>query len=543
MSDSLLKSPASKNIFRSQEVNLLIAIFLAIVAITFLDSNHNYWHKAGENTVQIIRQATLLGMFSLGAAIVIIAGGIDLSSGSVIAFSGTICAAVMLLIAPEAMQSGGQIPLDGWVIFCGIAAAILAGFLIGSLHAWLITVVGLPPFVATLATLVGLRSLARALCRSATEAISGGQGTQIDVNDLGFRYLSTSVWIPALVFIVLALLCWLLLSRTVVGRHIYALGGNEEAARLSGIQTDKLQWLAYCLSAILSSVAGVFYIGEQAVAAPQSLGLGYELNGIAAAVVGGCSLAGGIGTIHGTVLGALFLRIVMDGVAKIVKTGADLYEGLIVGIVVVFAVAFSQSGETRRGSRFFAGSLGIVTIVNLALLAAAMAALVGPKLWQTSHLDQKHLAVLASGLTVCFLFLIRSSISRKRRRFFGTTIVVLFGVAAFQLDAWLPVLRYQWAEQAVVELGGTVETLADENKVAKLSNLDIDDDKLKKLAAKLKYLTNLTEIHLDGTKVTGQGLESLEQVKSLKRIKVTNTPFAKSGVRLPRSINDLELID
>src|SRR5204863_6688681 len=133
-----------------------------------------------------------------------------------------------------------------------------------------------------------------------------------------------------------------LLSRTVTGRHLYALGGNEEAARLSGIRTDRLKWFAYCFGSVTASIAGILYICDQSVADPQTLGRGYELNAIAAAVVGGCSLQGGIGTIPGTVLGCLFLRTVIDGIAKIIKTGADVYEGLIVGIVVVIAVAFIQ---------------------------------------------------------------------------------------------------------------------------------------------------------------------------------------------------------
>src|SRR5207302_9976421 len=108
---------------------------------------------------------------------------------------------------------------------------------------------------------------------------------------------------------------------------------------------------------VLSSVAGIIYIGATSVAEPQTLGVGYELNAIAAAVVGGCSLQGGVGTIPGTVLGVFFLRIVMDGIAKIIKTGADVYEGMIVGGVVVVAVALTQFREaSKRGKRLFAGS-------------------------------------------------------------------------------------------------------------------------------------------------------------------------------------------
>ncbi len=182
------------------------------------------------------------------------------------------------------------------------------------------------------------------------------RSTQIQIFDADFRYLATSVWIPAVICCLLAVGLSILLRHTVAGRHLYALGGNEPAARLSGIRTDRLKWLAYCTSAMCASLAGILYIGEQSVADPQTLGRGYELNAIAAAVVGGCSLQGGVGTVSGTVLGCLFLRSVIDGIAKIIKTGADVFEGLIVGIVVVMAVTFSQwRASGQRGKQFFAG--------------------------------------------------------------------------------------------------------------------------------------------------------------------------------------------
>src|SRR5262249_40192923 len=150
-----------------------------------------------------------------------------------------------------------------------ITGTLAVGLLTGSLHAWLITVVGLPPFVATLATLVGLRSLSRAIIETVTASAWTAKSTQIQIFDERFRYLATSVWIPVVLFLALAALTWLLMSRTVVGRHLHALGGNEQAARLSGIPTDRLKWLAYCLSALLSAVAGILYIGEESVADPQ----------------------------------------------------------------------------------------------------------------------------------------------------------------------------------------------------------------------------------------------------------------------------------
>src|SRR5262249_49495248 len=245
-------------LFRRTEVGLLAAIAVVVALTALLDRKHNYLRDPKTSAVDILRQTALLGTFALGSAIVIIAGGIDLSSGSVIAFSGTVCATLLLVLAPEAMQNPEH-PLGLGVIVLAIAGTLLVGVLSRSLHAWLITVVGLPPFVATLATLVGLRSLGRALIENVTAAFSPdgkAKSTQIQIFDEQFRYLATSVWIPVALFVALAVLTWVLMSRTVVGRHLHALGGNEQAARLSGIQTDRLKWLAYVLSAVLSSLAG-----------------------------------------------------------------------------------------------------------------------------------------------------------------------------------------------------------------------------------------------------------------------------------------------
>jgi ribose/xylose/arabinose/galactoside ABC-type transport system permease subunit len=321
------------------EWGLATATLLVVLVTMALDGGRSssYFVFPQASLQDIFRQTSLLGIFALGSAVVIIAGGIDLSSGAVIAFAGTFCAMLMMLMVPESMRNETAL-LDApiYVITAAVLLTLLAGLAIGSLHAWLITRVGLPPFVATLATLVGLRSLARAMI------LRTMGGTQISVNAEGFRALGNSVPLITVLFLTLAAGVWLLMSKTVTGRRLYALGGNEQAAHLCGLRTDRLKWFAYCLSAVLSSLAGILYVGQQAVAEPHSLGYGYELNAIAGAVVGGCSLQGGAGTIPGAVLGVLFLRVVIDGVAKVINADSEVYEGLIVGAVVVLAVAYNQ---------------------------------------------------------------------------------------------------------------------------------------------------------------------------------------------------------
>ena len=244
------------------------------------------------------------------------------------------------------------------------------------MHAWLITVVRLPPFIATLATLVGLRSFARAVCESSTAILTPTKSALINVADPTFKAVRDNVWFSVITFLVLAFFTWIMLSRTVLGRHLKALGGNEQAARLAGIRTENVKWFAYCFGAMTAALAGLFYVANESVAAPVNQGRGHELNAIAAAVVGGCSLSGGVGTVQGTILGALFLRVVIDAVSKIIKTGADVYEGLIVGVVVVLAVTFAQGlNGLRNDRRFLPGSLGLCTIPVLALLAGSLASM------------------------------------------------------------------------------------------------------------------------------------------------------------------------
>ena len=230
-------SPAPKFFLRPGEWSLLLAIVAAVALTAVVDANHSYWFRSLESLRDIARNTALLGIFALGATVVIIAGGIDLSLGSMIALSGTVCATTMLTLAPAAMM--GFKPVGAGAVAAGCAASLLAGFLVGTLHAWLITAVRLPPFIATLATLVGFRSLARALCEGATAAITPTKSALINVSDPFFKTVRDNVWIPVAAFGVLAFVTWILLTRTVLGRHIHALGGNEQAARLAGIQIGR----------------------------------------------------------------------------------------------------------------------------------------------------------------------------------------------------------------------------------------------------------------------------------------------------------------
>jgi len=355
------------------ELAILAATVAVFVATGWLDPNHTYFANWAESRDIILRNTALLGIIALGASVVIIAGGIDLSAGSMVAFSATTCSLVLMLCA--APDDRRLVTVGPAGIAVAVGAALLSGLLVGTLHTWLITAIRLPPFVATLATLVGLRSFARAMCLFVTKERWGSESQQINVNTPFFAWLKEhNVWIMTGTFLGLAVVTWLILSRTVLGRHLYALGGNEQAARLSGIRTENVKWFAYCFGSLTAALAGIFLMADSSVAQPGTLARGYELNAIAAAVVGGCSLQGGVGTVPGTVLGALFLRLVIDAVSKLIKASADVYEGMIVGIIVALAVTFTQVGRRgQSGHALFSGARGLAAIPTIAIFTALLA--------------------------------------------------------------------------------------------------------------------------------------------------------------------------
>lgn len=392
------------------EIGLVIATIVVLAVTTFFNSS--YLDSPAENTQKILRTTALLGIFAFGAATVIIAGGIDLSAGSVIAFSGMLFAGVIVLLAPKSdrgLPVTTDLPI--WLVLAAIAITLLSALLIGTFHTWLITVVRLPPFVATLASLVGLRSLAKVLVQNITSISHKQPKSTITLDNEWLLAVGQKGgwWVPVVIWFVLAIVLWLLLSRTVVGRHLYAMGGNEQAARLSGIQTDRLKWLAYCISTVTAAIAGILYTCYIGTADPSRDGTGYELNAIAASVVGGCSLAGGIGTVTGVMLGALFLRVVIDSVEKSFSSRPDLFEGQVVGALVVLAVAFNELRNTSGWRRpFFPGILGCLNVGILSLLAGLITGV--------TSADNKLRNGLVSGGVVLALLIIKALTERAAAR-------------------------------------------------------------------------------------------------------------------------------
>jgi ribose/xylose/arabinose/galactoside ABC-type transport system permease subunit len=276
----------------------------------------------------LLHTVARFGVLAVGAAVVIIAGGIDLSTGAVVSLASVVSAKLLT----EWLRGPASGPPPLGIIALVIGLTLLMGTSIGLGHALMINLLRLPPFIATLATMAGLRSLATVLCQNRT----------ITVPFPIYRALGKEPWISLSIFACIALFLSVLMTRTVLGRHLFALGGNETAARLSGLRTRRLKMVAYAISGTLSALGGIMFTGYSGQG-DSRMGTTYELTAITAAVVGGCSLSGGVGSIRGTVLGLLLTQIVLKGTGILARgVDATQIEGLVLGTVVLVAVAFNQ---------------------------------------------------------------------------------------------------------------------------------------------------------------------------------------------------------
>jgi ribose/xylose/arabinose/galactoside ABC-type transport system permease subunit len=320
---------------RYPELGLAVAIAAVVGLIYALEPSHAFFQPYSQQT--LFHNIALFGVLSVGAAVVIIAGGIDLSVGSVVALSAVVAAKLMTEWLPGARPMVRPVPAPLGLVAAAIGLTLLMGLVIGLIHALLINQFRLPPFIATLATLAGLRSLATVLSQNRT----------INVPSPTFRVLGSDDRYTLPIFAAVALIMSVMMGATVLGRHLYALGGNETAARLSGLPTRRLKAVAYALSGLLAALAGVLFAGNTGQADGR-MGASYELFAITAAVVGGCSLSGGVGSIRGTVLGLILIQIVIKGTGLVVtQIDPTQIEGLVLGTVVVLAVAFNQRFRGR----------------------------------------------------------------------------------------------------------------------------------------------------------------------------------------------------
>ncbi|HRA93809.1 MAG TPA: ABC transporter permease, partial [Aestuariivirga sp.] len=286
----------------------------------------------------IILQVSIVGIIAIGVTQVIITGGIDLSSGSVVGAT----AMIAMSFAQVAIVNGNPNPKAifpelGWLdlpvivpILVGMGCGLIAGLINGSLIAY----TRIPPFIATLGMMVAARGLSR----------WWSTGNPISFPTESYAAIGKGL-MPVMIFITLAILFQLIMSYTKYGRHCYAIGSNEEAARVSGIKVEHHKVLVYVIAGVLASVAALV-LSSKNLTAQAGMGVMYELDAIAMTVIGGASLAGGRGSIIGTVIGALIFGVIISGFTFL-KLDA-YYQEMVKGVIIVGAVVLDQWRQRRQ---------------------------------------------------------------------------------------------------------------------------------------------------------------------------------------------------
>ncbi len=290
-----------------------LVIILAIFLVTLAISNRSFLTVSNMNVILI--QVAANALLATGATFVIMTGGIDLSVGSVVGLSGVVAA----LFA----QNDGAITCAE-----AVGLGVLAGAAIGAFNGALVAFAKVPPFVATLGNMTVASGLAFVF--SDGQPISG-----LSDQFLGLSGTVYGVSIPVLVMIVVVIVAWIVLARTRFGMHVYAVGGNPHAARVAGVGLGRVRFTVYVIAGALAGLAGVL-LAARATAGIANSGTGYELNAIAAAVIGGISLAGGRGSMIGTVFGFLIIGVLDNGL-NIINV-SPFYQLIVKGLIIIGAV-------------------------------------------------------------------------------------------------------------------------------------------------------------------------------------------------------------
>lgn len=303
----------------------LIALLLLCLLITLLSDKF----LTASNLWNVLRQISVNVCIAVGMTLVVLMAGIDLSVGSVLAFSGAVCAGLVKFgLAFESLDL-----FVGFTVLGGILAAMLVGLLLGLFNGWVITKFVVPSFVATLAMLT--------IARGMTMLYTGG----IPISNLGpeLEFIGSGwlIGIPVPVWISLIVVSvFVFISRkTTFGRYIYAIGGNEKAAFLSGININRIKLAVYGLAGMLAAIGGVMVTARLNSAQPNA-GTSYELDAIATVVIGGTSLSGGVGSVTGTVIGAAIIGVLNNGL--VLLNVSPFWQQVVKGLVILLAVIIDK---------------------------------------------------------------------------------------------------------------------------------------------------------------------------------------------------------
>lgn len=302
--------PSLSSRFNRGRFGLVIALVIAVAVLAVLSPRF----LSSANLLNVVRQISINGILAVGVTFVLLTAGVDLSLGSVVALAG--------VLAAHFAHPGD------YHLMVPVSIGILAGVCCGAINGTVVTLGRVAPFIATL----GMMTVARGL------ALVASDGRPISNMSPAMKALAGDIGvipIPALILAAVAIGAWWLLTFTRIGRHIYAVGGNEHAARAAGIHVGRVKMFAYTACGALTGLAGVVLASRITTGQPNA-GVAYELDAIAAVVIGGTSLSGGIGTIGGTILGALLMGVIGNGL-DLLNVSA-YYQQIVKGLIIVGAV-------------------------------------------------------------------------------------------------------------------------------------------------------------------------------------------------------------
>ncbi|HEX9903438.1 MAG TPA: ABC transporter permease [Propylenella sp.] len=340
--------PNELNIFGA--LVLIVIIFEALGALlvgqSFLfDSAGRFDSIFNEQRLYIIvLQVSIVGIIAIGVTQVIISGGIDLSSGSIVGATAMIAMSFAQVAEVNGQPNPKGVFLEyGWVdlpVIIPIVVGLFCGLIAGIINGLLIAYTRIPPFIATLGMMVTARGVAKWWSR--------GQPISFPTDDFAAIGNGLNGWMPVVIFIGLAILFHLILRYTVYGKHTYAIGSNEDAARMSGIKVDQHKVLVYTIAGMLAALAALV-LSSKNLTAQAGMGVMYELDAIAMAVIGGVSLSGGRGSVVGTVFGALIFGVIISGFTFL-RLDA-YYQEMVKGGIIVAAVVLDQWRQRRAALR------------------------------------------------------------------------------------------------------------------------------------------------------------------------------------------------
>lgn len=321
-----------RRLLSARETGVFIAL---VVMCVFLAIVKPEIFPTPKNLLNIGRQVSLLGIMGVGMTFVIISAEIDLSIGSTYALSGLMT---------------GILLTEGWLLLPSLAAGLLIGSLVGFINGWLSTYGKLPSFITTLGMLSVARGAALLITDGQPVTINKSFGVQPDVAEqfyfLGQGQLFGIIPMQLIFFIIVAVLGWLLLSRTVFGFQTYAVGGSQKAARVSGIKVFWIKIWAFVIMGFLSAMSGILSLAFLPSGQAGRTGTGLELDVIAAVIVGGASLSGGEGSILGTILGVLIIGVLRNGL--VLLNISPFWQTTIIGLVIILAVGIDKWTRSRR---------------------------------------------------------------------------------------------------------------------------------------------------------------------------------------------------